>query len=259
MKDIKIAFFDIDGTLVDMGRKEISQKTLEMLRKLREREVLLCLATGRSPMVLPHFRDIEFDVFLTFNGSYCYNAGEMIFSNPIPTEEIKRLIKNAAAIGRPVYNEKKSRLAANGTDRDLEDYFEIAGLKVEVADDFDMLSEGEIYQIMLGLYESEYANMMKGIRHAKIAAWWDRAADIIPADGGKGVAVGKILEYYHLDRAEAIAFGDGNNDIEMLQSVGTGVAMGNGSKQLKAVADDVCGHVAEDGIYEYCLEHGLIE
>ena len=35
--------------------------------------------------------------------------------------------------------------------------------------------------------------------------------------------------------------------------------MGNGSKQLKAVADDVCGHVAEDGIYEYCLEHGLIE
>ena len=112
---------------------------------------------------------------------------------------------------------------------------------------------------MLGLYESEYANMMKGIRHAKIAAWWDRAADIIPADGGKGVAVGKILEYYHLDRAEAIAFGDGNNDIEMLQSVGTGVAMGNGSKQLKAVADDVCGHVAEDGIYEYCLEHGLIE
>ena len=102
MKDIKIAFFDIDGTLVDMGRKEISQKTLEMLRKLREREVLLCLATGRSPMVLPHFRDIEFDVFLTFNGSYCYNAGEMIFSNPIPTEEIKRLIKNAAAIGRPV-------------------------------------------------------------------------------------------------------------------------------------------------------------
>ena len=41
MKDIKIAFFDIDGTLVDMGRKEISQKTLEMLRKLREREVLV--------------------------------------------------------------------------------------------------------------------------------------------------------------------------------------------------------------------------
>ena len=67
-----------------------------------------------------------------------------------------------------------------------------------------------------------------------------------------------MLEYYHLDKSEAIAFGDGNNDIEMLQSVGTGVAMGNGSEQLKAVADDVCGHAADDGIYYYCLEKGLI-
>ena len=61
-----------------------------------------------------------------------------------------------------------------------------------------------------------------------------------------------------MSREEAIAFGDGNNDIEMLQSVGTGVAMENASAQLKAVADDVCGHVVEDGIYHYCIQHGLI-
>ncbi|HIR87077.1 MAG TPA: HAD hydrolase family protein, partial [Candidatus Limivicinus faecipullorum] len=57
---------------------------------------------------------------------------------------------------------------------------------------------------------------------------------------------------------KAIAFGDGNNDIEMLQTVGTGIAMANASEQLKAVADKVCGHVAQDGIYHYCLEQGLI-
>ena len=52
--------------------------------------------------------------------------------------------------------------------------------------------------------------------------------------------------------------GDGNNDIEILQAVGTGIAMANASEQLKAVADQVCGHVAQDGIYHYCLEQGLI-
>ena len=57
---------------------------------------------------------------------------------------------------------------------------------------------------------------------------------------------------------EALAFGDGNNDIEMLQAVGTGVAMENGSDELKAVADDICGHVAEDGVYQYCVKYGLI-
>lgn len=138
------------------------------------------------------------------------------------------------------------------------DYFGHAKLEVEVADDFDSLLQEDVYQIMMGCYESEYAHMMKDIRFSRITAWWDRAVDIIPADGGKGKAVEKILEYYHFDRSEAIAFGDGNNDIEMLQSVGTGVAMANGSERLKAVADDVCGHITEDGIYYYCLEHGLI-
>lgn len=119
-------------------------------------------------------------------------------------------------------------------------------------------AEEEIYQLMLGCTEPEYPAVMKDVRNAKITAWWDRAVDVIPADGGKGVGVAKILEYYHLEKSQAIAFGDGNNDIEMLQAVGTGVAMGNASPQLKAVADEVCGSVSEDGIYHYCIDHGLI-
>ena len=82
--------------------------------------------------------------------------------------------------------------------------------------------------------------------------------DVIPANSGKGTGIQQILAYYHLSKEEALAFGDGNNDIEMLQSVGTGVAMENASAQLKAVADDVCGHVAEDGIYQYFLRQGMI-
>ena len=111
---------------------------------------------------------------------------------------------------------------------------------------------------MLSCRAEEYAAILRDVTGAKIAAWWDRAVDVIPATGGKGTAVRKILEYYGLRKAEAMAFGDGNNDIEMLEAVGTGVAMENASDDLKAVADDVCGHVARDGIYHYCLRHGLI-
>lgn len=82
--------------------------------------------------------------------------------------------------------------------------------------------------------------------------------DIIPANSGKGIGIQNILDYYGFDKCEALAFGDGNNDIEMLQAVGTGVAMKNASPALKAIADEICGHVAEDGIYHYCLNHGLI-
>ena len=51
--------------------------------------------------------------------------------------------------------------------------------------------------------------------------------------------VAASMNIFHLDRSEALAFGDGNNDIEMLQTVGLGVAMGNASETLKTVADDV--------------------
>ena len=258
MNDIKIIFFDIDGTLIDMGAGRMSQRTLEALRRLREKGILLCIATGRSPVSLPHFQGAEFDAFLTFNGSYCYSGERTIFSNPIPAEDVKTIIRNAAAIGRPVSLATRTRLAANGADDDLTQYYAFAHLSVEIPSDFDAVSHQEVYQVMLGCTEAEYPALMVDVHGAKITAWWDRAVDIIPANGGKGVAVEKILEYYHLDRSQAMAFGDGNNDIEMLCAVGTGVAMANASNRLKEVADDHCGHVAEDGVYHYCIEHGLI-
>ena len=129
---------------------------------------------------------------------------------------------------------------------------------MEVTEDFEVVSRQDVYQIMLGCRKSDHPALLQDVQGARITGWWDRAVDIIPADCSKGRGIGKILEYYGLSREEAIAFGDGNNDIEMLQAVGTGVAMENASEQLKAVATDFCGHVTQDGIYHYCLEHHLI-
>lgn len=259
MDNIKIIFFDIDGTLIDINSRQITEKMMETLNRLKNKGIILCLSTGRGPLTLPHFEGWEPDVFLTFNGSYCYNRQQVIYRNPISTEDVNRIIKNAASINRPVSVAGIDRLVANGTDEDLTDYFAIAKLKVDISDEFeDVIAQKEIYQIMSGGCESEYPAFLQGVSCAKIAAWWDRAFDIVPADSGKGSGVKKVLEYYHLDPSEALAFGDGNNDIEMFQAVGTGVAMENASDELKAVAQDVCGHVAEDGIYYYCMSHGLL-
>ena len=80
MHPIKIVFFDIDGTLIDMQTKRITPATLETLRRLRAGGVKICLATGRSPITLPDIPDVKFDAYLTFNGSLCYTETETIFS-----------------------------------------------------------------------------------------------------------------------------------------------------------------------------------
>lgn len=258
MKNIKIAFFDIDGTLVDMDIKEMTRKTREALLRLKERGIILCIATGRMPNNIPTFDDVKFDAFLSFNGSYCFTEEEVIFKNPIPTEDVQKIIENGRKMNRPVMLANLKSEGANGADKDLVEYMAVSKNQVRVIDDFDDFAKGEIYQIMMGGCKEDYDAILAGVHGAKITAWWDRALDIIPFDGGKGTGVEKILAYYHLTKENAIAFGDGSNDIEMLKTVGTGVAMGNATKDVKASADDICGSVKEDGVYHYCKEHGLI-
>lgn len=258
MEQIRIIFFDIDGTLVDPRTGKISPMTFQALQRLRERGMRLCICTGRAPSSLPDFDEMQFDAFCTFNGSLCYAGDQVIFSNPLPKEDVARVMKNAAALGRPVTVATRRRLAANGYDEDLADYYRLADRELTVAEDFDQALCEDIYQIMLGCRAKDHPAIIQGAPGVKPAISWDRAVDIIPINSGKATAIAETLRFFGLTASEAMAFGDGQNDVTMLQSVGFGVAMGNAAEQLKAVADDVCGDVAQDGIYHYCLDHGLI-
>lgn len=171
----------------------------------------------RAPVTLPDFGGAEFDAYLTFNGSLCYAGADTIYSRPINGADLQRLIQNAASLGRPVAAATRDRIAANGTDTDLADYFAIANEKPDLTADFDAVCRQPVYQLMLGCRAKDYPSILQGVSGAKIAAWWDRAVDVIPADGGKGVGIQKVLAYYGLDKSQALAFGDGNNDLEMLE------------------------------------------
>lgn len=253
-----IIFFDIDGTLLDFGKKDLSPKTREALLKLRANGIRICIATGRSPLAVPKFEGVEFDAYLTYNGCYCYEGSKTIYSNPMSLEDVQTIIQNAASMERALSVATKDRLISNGTDPDLEEYYAFGNQKVTISDEFDEVSRGEVYQLLMACRKEEYAQVLQNTQEAKITSWWDRAVDIIPTGGGKGTGISKMLEYYGIDRSQAMAFGDGNNDIEMFQAVDMGVAMENASDDLKAVAADTCDHVAEDGVYRYCVKHSLI-
>ncbi|MQS75328.1 Cof-type HAD-IIB family hydrolase [Companilactobacillus halodurans] len=259
MNNIKIIFFDIDGTLIDMNKKQISEKTLETLKRLKKQNIIICIATGRSPIALPHFENLTFDTFLTFNGSYCFNQTESIYKNPIPTKDVEQIVNNGKELGRPVAIATSDSIITNGTDDDLVEYFSFANQEVVVSKDFNQTIENtDIFQLMMGARKKDYEKIIQNTTASKITAWWDRAIDIIPTSSGKGTGIAEILKYYGLDKSQAMAFGDGNNDIEMLNAVGHGLAMGNASAEVKEIADEVIGDVTEDGIYHYCLDNDLI-
>ena len=256
---IKIAFFDIDGTLLKMGCKEPTDKTVKALNSLHQNGILLCMATGRGYLSIPKFKYITFDVLLTFNGSYVMAGEKIIFRNPLNNNDKHQIIQNLNKMDRAAAISNEHFIVTNGTDEHLEEYFKFGNETLTIADNFDELCKEDIYQIMCACRKEEYAQILQGTENTQITAWWDKAADIIPLNCGKGNAVNAVLNYYGLSKDEAIAFGDGRNDIEMLEAVGTGVAMGNAIDEVKARADVICKSVEEDGVYHYCLEKKLIK
>jgi hypothetical protein len=82
--------------------------------------------------------------------------------------------------------------------------------------------------------------------------------DIIAESSGKVPGIEKMMESFGLKREEIIAFGDGENDMEMLEFAGIGVAMGNASDEVKACADYVTRDVDDGGILAALQHYGIL-
>ena len=86
-----------------------------------------------------------------------------------------------------------------------------------------------------------------------------KRSELLPPQCGKGRAVEFLNRYLGIKREESMSFGDGENDIEMLKSTGTGIAVSSGSPKLLGYADAVCESPLENGIYRELARRGIIE
>ena len=81
---------------------------------------------------------------------------------------------------------------------------------------------------------------------------------IISAQASKWKSIENLISKEDIDKNDVIAFGDGENDFEMIKEVGLGIAMGNAIDELKNVADDVTIDVYNYGTKFYCKKIGVI-
>ena len=88
--------------------------------------------------------------------------------------------------------------------------------------------------------------------------WEDDFCDILPEGDGKPNGLAHTLAHLGLTREQSIAFGDGGNDVTMLEYAGIGVAMGNACDAAKAAADYVTDDITADGLAKALAHFGLI-
>ncbi|MFC5701330.1 Cof-type HAD-IIB family hydrolase [Cohnella faecalis] len=252
----KIAFFDIDGTLVN-EEKQIPDDTVAAIRELQQSGVTAVIATGRAPYFFrPIAEQLGIDSFVSLNGGYVVYKGEPIYRYSIPRDRMEDLVAQASKNNHSLVFEGEEAYFAN-TDSHPHMISSVSSLRVELPGfDPDYWQKADVYQAFLHCeVHEEHLYDFPGLRMVR---WHSSAMDVLPNDGSKARGILELLKRLNLTPEEAVAFGDGLNDKEMLSCVGLGIAMGNSHPDLLPFADYVTKSVDEGGIRSGLQHAGLL-
>lgn len=258
----KIVFFDIDDTLYDQN-KSVPDSTAEAIHTLQSKGVITAIATGRSPYMFQELRHrLDIHSFVSFNGSYVVHEDSPVYKNPLSRSVLKALISRTENLGwsLALVNEAQMKMNGDASEKARES---IASLKLPMSfpdRDPHFYENYDVYQGLLFYSANEDADFLNQdpLDVFRYVRWHEFGVDVIPGNGSKAAGIKQLLNKLNLKPEDACAFGDGNNDVEMLSYVGTGIAMGNAVDAAKKSADLVTTSVHQDGIYHGLKQIGLL-
>ena len=254
-----LIIFDIDETLYDNRESRIPDSTLEAINKLKAAGHTLAIATGRAPFeLIDEAKQLPFDFFILANGQLVMWHDEIIYENAIEMNLINELMTKAEQHGVHIGFNSATHSSVTGITDEMATAFAKYHLHLpEVSR--DIKTHGSIYQIWY--FSEDIADISREMKDKlRFIPWLENGADVIPIGVSKAVGLMKALEFLADERSEKIIFfGDGINDIELIEMADIGVAMGNAVPAVKAVADFITKNIEADGIYYACEQLGLFE
>lgn len=255
---IKTAFFDIDGTLVSFLTHQVSEGTVRAFDRLHRQGIRTFISTGRPECLIPPM-PVTFDGYVTMNGGYCFMGDRVLYKNPIPQAEADRWLRYVMDNNLCTMVFTEHEMFVNTYDDPVanalcdEIKFQMPPLLP-----LEEMYGREAYQFIGVMDASRDAEVENSLPHCRLPRWHSLFTDIINVDNSKAVGIESILRHLGVGREECICFGDGANDIEMLEYCGIGVAMGNAPEEVRSHADYVTTSVDDEGIEQALLALSII-
>ena len=255
---IKTAFFDIDGTLVSFLTHQVSEGTVRAFDRLHRQGIRTFISTGRPECLIPPM-PVTFDGYVTMNGGYCFMGDRVLYKNPIPLAEADRWLRYVMDNNLCTMVFTEHEMFVNTYDDPVanalcdEIKFQMPPLLP-----LEEMYGREAYQFIGVMDASRDAEVENSLPHCRLPRWHSLFTDIINVDNSKAVGIESILRHLGVGREECICFGDGANDIEMLEYCGIGVAMGNAPEEVRSHADYVTTSVDDEGIEQALLALSII-
>lgn len=255
----KLIAIDMDGTLLKED-KTISKETLKAIKRAREKGIRVVLASGR-PLegIRPYLEKLDLvkrdEYVLSYNGALVQNilTGEIVTGNTLKGIDYKKLYEES--------KERKVNIHAftkqGCITPKLSIYTEIEGsvnnIPITVTPVEAIGNEEPVMKVMLVDEEKKLDRAIEELPKELYDKYTIlRSAPIflefLHKESNKGEGVKALAELLGLKPSEVICIGDAGNDLHMIEYAGLGVAMGNGSEEIKAVADYITKSNEEDGV-----------
>lgn len=252
---VKIVFFDIDETLYIKKEQRIPDSIFkQVLPRLKANHIVPAIATGRTygafPEALkPLMGEQGFELFVTTNGQYNLYKNEIISEYFLSTERVERALQKLIALNIEYAFVTAEEIAVSKNTAEVE--MALRPIKADyIVDPSHHLTHKVIQLLAFFPQECTQEVVAADILEddLKEVRWHPYSVDLLNKHHSKAKGIADVLTHFGLNIENAMAFGDGLNDLEMLSSVGFGVAMGNAEAELKALADYVTLPIEQDGI-----------
>ena len=273
---------DIDGTLWDYEGNIPDSAKLAVDRLKKAGHIpIICTGRARGHVRNKTLLDMGFSGIIAACGAHVEYDGKIIYESFMNDEEIRRAAELSVKYGLPIVFEGKRKhwISAEGFEHDdfVDRMIEIMGEDAVIFSEYTPDIKANKYSGDI-LLSSDYVSFKKelspdicfidheldvapGIKQAEFGEDPKRIVGVFEAitpgtSKAKGMQI--LCDFLGMDMKDSFAIGDSNNDIEMVDAAGVGIAMGNSSERLKKIANYVTTGIHEDGVYNALEYFGLL-
>ncbi|MGX7262950.1 Cof-type HAD-IIB family hydrolase [Enterococcus crotali] len=276
--DVKAIVLDIDGTLLN-DEKKMTEQTKETLITAQQNGIKVILASGRpTPGMLKYVEDLKMDQYngmiVSYNGAHVLDVSSQkeLFSQPLSIESSKSILEHLKQFDVKPMIAKDGYMYVNNVFDGMLDLGSSDGLfniieyesrggnfqlcektdlaafvdfplhKILVAAQPEYLQEH--WQNILAPFENSVSGMFSAPMYFEFT---DQGID-------KANALEQTLKPLGIHPEHIISFGDGHNDLSLINYAGMGIAMGNAVTELKNAANKITASNNEEGIAKALAE-----
>ncbi len=254
--------FDLDQTLLDHIDWRITPSALEGIRKLRENGYLIVLATGRdmkSESSLPYLHELDPDALVHMNGTMVELRDQVLLDHSMDKALLQQVldfaVSNHITLGACIDGQDYFTFREQVLDFDRQ----YCSFRVRHFQDAMKLPALPVRSLVYYGTQEASKPLQEAFPALKILMFSENlGADVCETEFSKAEGIKRVCCRFGIDPACTYAFGDGMNDLEMLQEAAIGIAVGNAVEPVRKAADYVTDRIEQDGIAHALQHFGLI-